>query len=251
MRITQSVILTTALAITFSSARAAIIFSDDFNGDASDLDGASPDVGTGNWVASNVFNRDGSIDPNPGSATLAFTPSNGNIYSLDASLSGVSGNGNWFALGFGRGQSIISSAGNRFINNLLIGKSWMLFRGNDDGHQAFRGSATSGTFDGSPWTALGTVTGAIDLRIQLDTTGGTGAWATTWFAKLPTDGAYTEVRPTEVLADESINSVGLALANTGIDGNVDSFSLTSIPEPSSIAMLGLGALALAGRRRKS
>lgn len=246
-----STILTTALVFVAPSASAAVIFSDDFSGDSSDLNGASPDVGSSTWVASNVFNRDGSIDPNPGSATLAFTPSNGNVYRLDTSLSGVSGNGNWFALGFGSGQSTATSANNRFINNLLIGKSWMLFRGNDDGHQAFRGSATSGTFNGSPWTALATVTGEIDLRIELDTTGGPGTWATTWFAKLPDDIAYTEVRSTEILEDESINSVGLALANVGVDGNVDSFSLTSIPEPSAFALLGLAALTLAGRRRKS
>jgi len=240
----------TGLSFTAAPLSAAVIYSDDFSGSPDDLNGSAPDIGPGTWIASNVFNQDGSIDPNPGSATLAFTPADGTVYHLDASLSGVSGNGNWFALGFGSGQSDVIGTNNRFINGLLIGKAWMLFRGNTDGHQAFRGSDTSGTANGVGWSALATETGEIDMRIELDTTGGAGAWAATWFARNPGDSSYTVVRATETLLDESINSVGLALANTGIDGTVESFSLTAIPEPSAAALLALSGLALMRRRRK-
>ncbi len=139
MKTKQSTILAAALTITISSTSATTIFSHDFNGDSSDLNGATTDLGSGTWASSTVFNQDGSIDPNSGSATLAFTPSSGTVYRLDVSLREVSGNGNWFALGFGAGQSTATGSGNRFINGQLIGKSWMLFRGNGDGHQAFRG----------------------------------------------------------------------------------------------------------------
>ena len=250
MKTKQSTILAAALTITISSTSATTIFSHDFNGDSSDLNGATTDLGSGTWASSTVFNQDGSIDPNSGSATLAFTPSSGTVYRLDVSLREVSGNGNWFAHGFGAGQSTATGSGNRFINGQLIGKSWMLFRGNGDGHQAFRGSATSGTENGSSWSALGTVTGDIDLRIELDTSGGATNWATTWLAKLPADASYTEVRSTEILLDETINSVGLALAGNTVDGTVTSFSLTTIPEPSSLTLLALSALGLVNRRRK-
>ena len=145
-----------ALAMTAAPLSAAVIYADDFSGGMADLNGAAPDVGQGTWVASSVFNQDGSIDPSAGSATLAFAPVDGNIYQLDASLSGVSGNSNWIALGFGVGQSTAIGTNNRFINGLLIGKAWMLFRGDTSGHQAFLGSATSGTANGLGWSALST-----------------------------------------------------------------------------------------------
>jgi hypothetical protein len=238
-----------SLAFATPSAMAAVVFADDFSGASADLDGAAPDVGPGSWVAASTFNQDGSVDPSPGSATLAFTPIDGNIYQLDLSLSGVSGDQNWFALGFGSGQSNATGTNNRFINGALIGTAWMLFRGNTNGHQAFRGSASSGTANGVAWSALGTETGAIDMRIELDTTGGAGAWEATWLARLPTDVTYTEVRPTATLLDEGINSVGFALANAGVDGTVEAFSLTVVPEPSAIALLGLGGLVMMRRRR--
>jgi hypothetical protein len=211
-----------------ASARAGVIYQEDFNGSADDLNGAAPSIRPGEetWIATPIFNQDGSLDPDAGSATLAFTPSDDNVYQLDLSLTGVTGDLNWIALGFGVGQSTVIGTNNRFINGLLIGKVWMLFRGDTSGHQAFLGSATSGTAAGTPWAALETETGAIDLRIELDTTGGAGAWAATWFAKKPADLSYTEVRPRETLLDEVIDSVGIALARGLVNGTIESFSLS-------------------------
>lgn len=224
-------LLSLGLALTAVTAHADVLFSEDFGGTADDLNETAPDVrpGAETWVATPIFNQDGSLDPDAGSATLAFTPTDGKIYQLDVSLSGVSGDQNWIALGFGTGQSAAPGTNNRFINGNLIGKVWMLFRGNTNGHQAFLGNATSGTAVGSPWTALDTATGAIDMRIELDTTGGAGAWAATWFAKRPTDASYTEVRAKATLLDESINSVGIALARNLVDGMIESFSLSTCP----------------------
>lgn len=225
--------MATFLAVTIPSISASTIFLDDFSGDANNLDGSSPDVRSENWIASSTFNRDGSLDPRPGSATLAFTPVDGKIYLLDVSLREVSGDQNWIALGFSAGQSSAVSTGNRFITNLHIGKAWMLFRGNTNGHQTFLGTAVSGTQNVSPWAEFKSETGDIDMRIELDTTGGAGSWAAPWFAKKPTDESYTQVREQQVLADEAIDSVGIAMANVGIEGRIESFSLSDSTAPTS------------------
>jgi hypothetical protein len=39
----------------------------------------------------------------------------GRIYTLDCSLSGVSGDADWFALGFASGQSTASGINERFV----------------------------------------------------------------------------------------------------------------------------------------
>jgi hypothetical protein len=81
-----------------------------------------------------------------------------------------------------------------------------------------------------PWGLEG---GAIDLRIVLDTTGGTGAWTATWYAKLPADGSYSLVGATTTIPHAASNytSVGIAASNTnsttGTGGTIESFSLTS------------------------
>lgn len=102
-----------------AQSEAAVIFQDDFSGGTADLDGAAPDIGPGTWVASPTFNQDGSLDPDAGSATLAFAPDNGQIYQLDISLTGVSGDQNWIAIGFGSGQSAVPGLNNRFINGTI------------------------------------------------------------------------------------------------------------------------------------
>lgn len=242
------------LILSSGAAQAATIFEDTFTGDASDLNGKVPTTTTGGaaWVAASNFDRDGSFDGSGGTATLAFTPSNGLIYTLDASITGISGNGNWVALGFANGQNTTLGTTNRFVNgNLVVGRAWMLARGSnaDDPNAAH----TVGSSDGVLWT--GSIAnangGALDLRVVLDTTGGTGAWTTSWLAKRPADGTYTEVRATSVVTNETFDSVGFAVSNAGVSGTLSSFSLTSepIPEPSSLLLAGFGLLGLLRRRR--
>jgi hypothetical protein len=219
-----------------------LLFSHDFGGDSTDLDGVTPDVTTGeaNWVAASVFNQDGTTEDGPGSATLAFTPFNGLVYTLEASYSGLSAapdDTDWFALGFVNGQSNLSGTGDRFITGNVVGAAWMMVRGDVSlgTNQSFLGSGQlgggnnglgpGGVNNGVPWS-LSPTESAVDLRVILDTTGGPGAWTATWFAKNAGDTAYTEVRPTEVLHDPTaIGSVGLARSNPGVTGAVESFRL--------------------------
>ena len=64
------------------------------------------------------------------------------------------------------------------------------------------------------------------MRIVLDTTGGSGNWTATWYAKKPADTGYSVVRSTANMLTESINSVGFAIANPTIEGTIESFSLS-------------------------
>lgn len=88
------------------------------------------------------------------------------------------------------------------------------------------------------------------MRILLDTTAGSGNWTVTWLAKLTTDTSYTTVRPlADALNEANYTSVGFAFSSATVDGTLQSFSLTQIPEPSAALLGGLGLLAMLRRRR--
>jgi len=222
-----------ALGHMAGSVSAAVIFSEDFGGTSADLNGSAPDVAPGaeTWVAGAWLNQDGSIDPARGTATLAFTPENGNIYTLDASLTSVTGDNNWFGVGFAEGQD--TSASSRFTSPPVTGRAWMLFRGDasSSANQALLGSTSGGGTDSATdWTTYANQSGGdMDLRVVLDTSFGAGNWTATWYAKKPTDGNYFEIRPATPLLDEAINSVGFASSNGTVDGNITNFSLTAEP----------------------
>ena len=234
---------TTAWAFTTAPIPLGLLFSDNFDGSSGDIHGTTPDVTTAaaTWVAAEQFDADGLIVDSTGggirggSATLAFTPFNGLIYTLDASFTGVSGGINWLALGFVSGQSTAVGANNRFLSVGTIGKAWMLYRGDTTSfpHAACRGSATVGDVDPvnfstafpNPDVPSGS---SIDLRVVLDTTSGAGAWTVTWYAKRPADASYTVVRSTTTLLSETINAVGIAKSNNVITGTIESFTLTAL-----------------------
>jgi hypothetical protein len=91
--------------------------------------------------------------------------------------------------------------------------------------------------------------GSLDLRIVLDTTGGTGNWTATWYARRPADGSYTEVRSSTILTTEDIDSVGFAVSSTGVSGAIERFALNAVPEPSALLLGGLVLVGLLRRRR--
>jgi hypothetical protein len=170
----------------------AVIFSDDFSGGTGNINAVPPDVrpGSETWTASPVFNADGSVDrptsSNQGSMTLPFIPANGFVYTLDASFSGVTGDTDWLALGFASGQSATSTTNDRFVGPAVTGATWMIFRGATpaplatNGNKIQRGLAAGDAVDWLDPNLGDLEGGAIDLRIVLDTTGGTGAWTATW-----------------------------------------------------------------------
>lgn len=251
------------LLLSLSCTHAAVIFSDDFSGGATDLNGTAPDTrpGSETWVSASesataLFQADGSFAGGSttsmgGTATLAFTPEQGKIYTLDTSLSfTVGGSGSWFALGFAKGQNETAGASNRFSAPAgdVVGRAWSYFRNNTNNP----GAAMDGTNSSGAWTTLfpetSGNTAAIDMRIVLDTTAGATNWTATWFAKKSADTNYITVRAADLLT-EDIDSVGFAVSGNGSSGTVGNFSLTVIPEPSAALLGAFGMLGLLRRRR--
>ncbi len=243
--ITASLVILAGLGISAISGQTTI-YSDNFDGGTGNINTLAPDVRPAGetWTSSPIFNADGSVDrptsSNQGSMTLPFIPANGFIYTLDASLSGVTGDTDWFGFGFANGQSPTSTTNDRFVGTAVTGATWMLFRGATpaplptNSNKIQRGL---GNTDPADWLdpALGDLEGgAIDMRIVLDTTGGTGAWTATWYAKLPASSSYTLVGATTTIPHAAANftSVGVAASSThptsGTGGTIESFSLTSL-----------------------
>jgi hypothetical protein len=262
------------LTISINTLQATIVLSHTFDGGTGALDGTTVDVGTGSWVAlndaTNVVNANGVFNSGQGSATLAFTPSQGTQYQLDARVINVSGNANWVGFGFANGQESGSAGANRFIETYgssgssgVVGTAWMIYRGDNDpnSNRTFLGTGVkqvlgAGTSNGEDWSSLNNNGGSIDLRILLNTSGGTGNWTATWLAKETTSGTYTTLRSGVAVPqanEANYTSVGFAFSDAAsTSGQLDSFSLTQIPEPSSFAliMLGLGGLYLLRRRNR-
>jgi hypothetical protein len=244
-----------ALALAAPAAHAATtVFSHTFDEGTGGLNGTTVDTGTGSWVAAPSVTANGVFPTSQGSATLAFTPGQGTQYQLDASITGVTGDANWVGFGFANGTSTGTNTGDRFLSQSGVnveGRAWMFIRGDASASDNMTWTLGSNTTYRQPWSAFANANpgGDIDLRILLDTTGGAGTWTATWFAKRPTDGSYTEVRSSALLPNESITSVGFAFSSDTVDGTLASFSLTQIPEPSSMMLGSLSILALLRRRR--
>ena len=218
-----------------------VIFSDNFDGSGT-LHGAMPDIRPGNlaWLASPQFGANGNVSgTDGGSATLAFIPKQGKVYTLDAKFTAtaIAGNNDWVALGFAKGQSTVAGANERFIGTNVTGRSWMFMRGSatpaSTTNSSFLGNGSTssgGTANGVVWANwTGGTGGTIELRIVIDTTDGPGTWTSTWYAKRPADATYTMVRPTATMLDEDITSVGFARSNTAVTGTLLSFSLSQSP----------------------
>jgi hypothetical protein len=220
------------LALTLIPASGGIIFSDNFDGTTANLNGATTDVGAGTWVAAACFDRNGDVNitnANAGSATIAFTPVNGLIYTLEASVSLSTGtDGDWVGFGFAKGQSSTSATSARFTTGSTPeGRLWIYARENTNNPRTER----VGGVDNIPWVGFTQSPRNIDYRIVLNTTGGTGTWTATWFAKDSANPTYTEVRAATVLASEDINSVGFAVSGGLVTTSIHSFTLSDNTPP--------------------
>ena len=236
-----------SLALTATSANAATIYSDDFNGAAVSTLGLAPDVAPGAevWTGNGTQYRAIGDVTGSGSAYLAFAPTVGNVYTLSADVSGGT-SGNWAGFGFissdpdGANAPFYSLGGYGnflYYPTTVAGANLNTYAGeNTGGAQAFSSVAPAG---------------AMNLKVVLDATDATSAnWTMEWFL----DGSQLRAPTTAVSGDyASISYAGFNNIAGSLTGTVDNFLLednTVIPEPSTTALLGLGGLALILRRRK-
>lgn len=210
-----------------------ILFQENFDGEGP-LHHRSPKITSNElqWVSGHHFRANGWISSGSASATLAFQPVDGVVYTLDGSFRGVnSPNGDfpWVALGFANGQSTGVKSADRFVSGTVTGRAWMLFRG--AGPERANTTHDMGDSNPSPWENWSQgVGGDMDLRIVLDTTRGYGNWTATWFARRPGNDSFLKVGSTRTLPNEAIRSVGVAVSGSKIKARITNFSLRADPE---------------------
>ena len=253
----QSKLFLAASVLLFAatSSRADIIYSQVFTGGSAStlLAGSSPDVGAGTWIASTNYTQNGGIKPLSGSATLAFTPTADNVYTLSATVTFTSNDANWIGMGFAdAGANWTTSPANthnfyRFTDTthgFVTGYGWMI-TAPTTGQSAFLGAGT-----GNPVTETGSdvLSSSVDLKVVLDTT------ATDWMMSYYVNNAL--LGNASYTGSASIDSVGFT-GTLGAAGTLSNFELSvaPVPEPSVAMLGGLGGIGMLSllvfRRRKA
>ena len=242
---TLAVVLIAAFAVVAGTANAAVIYSDSFNRTDEDLNGDAPDTAPGaetwnayNWETNGtVLTQISDGDPHHGVATLPFTPDTGKVYTLKATIDVTTdASGRFYGFGFTEDRTTTSVQPAFLIEEQ--DSRWRAYVNQDVG-----GNTTTGSGDPGD--------GAVDYAIELDTN--PALWTVNFFV----DGS--EVASSSFTENPTINYVEIQNWAGNFDGSevldsVDNFELSDnviIPEPASLALLGLGGLLIAGRRRRN
>ncbi|MBK1834599.1 hypothetical protein [Roseibacillus ishigakijimensis] len=259
-----------SLAASAGFSQAALIYSDDFSGDGSaSLNGLAPDTANGvdggtagaTWSShSSIFNNGNVNNSTDGSALLPISLVADRIYSLTVTLTpgSTTVDTDWLGFGFNQSATVGGGAGTnpatnagRFTDNGINGKVWAIFRENSSdagsgGDIEFFSSVTSGQIATTETGATFDGFASHTATIMLDTTGGV------LNANLLVDGVSITAgyQPVSGVALGDIQGVGLTHNNTTQAGvRFESFSLSSVPEPSSAVLASMSLLALLRRRR--
>lgn len=217
------------------------VLDDDFtSGSAVDLHDTSPTTGTDTWSAHQEFQDDGTmVNTVRSGGYYPFTPVDGTFYELTVLAANVVTYLDGFNCIWGYYEGIVPSdvsqgAPYDGTSNPTAAKAVHLQRNVDTANRerAYRrGSDSDGTADTITYTDAtlrDNADNALDLRIELDTTGGPGNWTARWLAKDVVDGTYTEVGPTTPLLSENIGSVGFSTDSTGVELTTDQITLLEL-----------------------
>jgi hypothetical protein len=236
-----------ALAIPAAHATTTI-YSHTFAGGSAtndSLNTTTTTVGGGTWVSSD-WRANGTTPTGTGTASnddgayLSFTPTVGLIYTLSMTATQPTGGDNtgWLGLGFTQGNTASNTS---FASATINGAPWLLWRPSNAGSGGASqvvtrlGPAATTPTDEGAFTGTQTLTMVLNTQATL--------WTAEWFV-----GATSVRGPEPFASNPTINHVGFAREN-GQGSTITSFSLTSVPEPSSALLGGLGMLALLRRRR--
>lgn len=257
-------IIAAALALCCTGiAHSEVIVSETFGGLASDdLNGSAAEVfdadivaagGVNAWAAHQAYNQDGSIDSygDSSSAYLSLgsyiNDAKGQadaIFVLQATLTIEVGSGadDWIALSFFRPN--VSTASPFYTNS--AGNGTALLRA-DDGTNAnyYAGSGTANGSDAGDLTPSGT-TGSTTFTITLDFSEADDvtSFGSISFSNSTTPSTFTY----DYTSTRDVTAIGIS-DYSALVGKVSNFTLSRVPEPGSLVLIGLGSVALACRRK--
>lgn len=248
--------LTAAMAVvtlTLTAAQ-AVIYQDSFDREGL-LNGSAPDVapGTQTWTALES-DPPASTDPHTDGSVLTFDASRRNMFlpftpgsdvyelSIQMKLDPANDSSDWAGLGFMGASPDVEGTQMAYGEDVdTSGRPWILLRQNGAA-LAFGGPGTANNLGGPD---AGTYAPDVfhTLTLTLDTTGAQ------WTVDVSINGSpIADTFTYDVNPD--IGTVGLSTTPFGGDYvfTFDNFSL--IPEPATLALLGLGGFGLLMRRKR-
>jgi hypothetical protein len=226
--LTLAAVAMAAFSLITAPAKAAISYTEAFDGTGGALNGKTPTTGGGTWSANSIATNNGVLTANAGSAILPFTPVVNQTYTLSIDLNYIPTGDGWIALGFSSSAAVTApnagSTADRFSNANVPGYAWVLYT-EDDFISAFEGSRTAGS---DPIVNYPSTNGPHTLSIILNTTGD----GTKFTADFLLDGvSMLSGGPTQInFPVSTIKSAGFSQYGSGaVTGStVDNFSLSSV-----------------------
>lgn len=163
-------------------------------------------------------------------------------FELTATISETTGS--WLSLGFSTltNPAVLQTSGSpqNFTSNGTEGIATMIYRASGE-IAAFAGPLTA---DGSGNTAAQSGARTFTIALDLTTHNGVDDFGSVVFS----DSALGVIDSHSYTSDQDFGSILLSTAN-GSTGSYSSLSLTQVPEPASLALVGIGGLLIAARRR--
>ena len=183
VRMGRTLLLAGIITLFFCSrGNAQTIYSNTFNGGAVNINQKAPTVATDDaGAASSAIWRDaanstmlytnGTVNTTAGdSALLPFTPENGYIYTLTASVTFSGNPGSWVGAGFAQNYSYAGSGNSQFNQSGINGYDWAILTESTGNVQYFSGpSGTNQLFNQNSFFTPGP--GTHTLTLTLNTTG--------------------------------------------------------------------------------
>lgn len=249
-----------AVAFCCSIANAQIIYSNAFNGGHANINNTAPTVAndfaggssTATWLDALGTNDTGFLSQGGANSstlgnswTLPFTPQQGYVYNLTATLTFTGNPGTWVGIGFAQlhntdninGYARYSDHGNDggLTTGGPNGYDWMILTESSGNLQTFLGPHAVGQqISQNGYFTAGLGSHAVDVVLDTSST----LWSAAWYV----DGS--EVGPAAYTTNPNIGAVGIT--QNAVSGpqyySWSDFALTAmaVPEPSTLGLIGVG-----------